>query len=521
MIKLKINNQDIEVAEGTTILKAARNAGIRIPAMCFQEGFEHNNTCMVCLVKNETSGKIIPSCSAKVENGMVIHTHTHEITDARKECLELLLSDHVGDCEAPCTLSCPANMDIPLMNRLIEKGEYRKALQVVKKDIALPAILGYICPAPCEKACKRKPIDDSVSICRLKRFVAEDDLNSNNPYIPEKEEAKEKSIAIIGAGPTGLSAAYYLLQSGYACTIFDKNEKAGGALRYDITSDKLPVEVINKEIGIIEKMGGEFRLNTTIDEKYYQEHIQKCFDAIIISTGPGNPLGDFLEKSNSGIKVNPNTFETSEKGVFAGGNAIKEGKMAIRAVAHGKFIAISVDEYLQTGLVPEKYKAFNSSFGKLMDVEFKEYLKEASSDKRVVKENILDGFSVDLAKIEAKRCMHCDCRKKDNCLLRDYSTEYRVDKRKYWPGERLPVRKNIQNDVVIYEPEKCIKCNICVQIAEKAGESLGLTYVGRGFDVEVSVPFRGNIGDGLQKVALECIKACPTGALAEIKNRKQ
>lgn len=517
MIKLIIDHKEVEVAEGSTILEAAKKIGVDIPAMCYQTGFEHNNTCMVCLVKNNASDKIIPSCSAKAENGMDINTESDIILESRKECLELLLSDHVGDCEAPCTLSCPANMDIPLMNRLIEQGKYREALMIIKKDIALPAVLGYICPAPCEKACKRKPIDEAVSICRLKRFVAEADLNSGSPYIPEKEEFSGKRVAIIGAGPAGLAAAYYLLQQGHACTLFDKNRVAGGEIRNKISEAILPAKVLDQEIEVIKILGAEFKPGTYIDEKYFTENIQANFDAVVITTGTEKLFEMNLEKSKSGIKVNPNTFETSKKGVFAGGNAIKEGKMAIRSLAHGKSIAYSVNQYLHNLSITGTHKSFNSSFGKLKPEEFEEYLKEASKDGRINKANTLDGFSRVEAQQEALRCMHCDCRKKDNCLLRDYSTEYKVDKRKYWPEERSLVRKNVQKGQVIYEPEKCIKCNKCIQIATRANEALGLTFVGRGFDVEVCVPFQASIDEGLKKVALECITACPTGALAEFK----
>jgi ferredoxin len=517
MIKLRIDNIEVEVKDGASILESAIKAGVEIPAMCYYKGFEHNNTCMVCLVKNNKSGKIIPSCSAKAENGMDIDTRCEEIKKVRKEGLELLLSDHIGDCEAPCTLACPANMDIPLMNRLIGEGKYREALIVVKKDIALPAILGYICPAPCEKACKRKPIDDSVSICRLKRFVAEDDLDSESPYLSEKANDSGKKVAIIGAGPAGLSAAYYILQHGHACTIFDKNNKAGGAIRYHIGEDLLPVAVLDGEIKLIEKLGAEFMMNTFIDENFYQEKIQSQFDAVVLTTGTEKEFIINIEKSNSGIKVDPKTFGTSQKGVFAGGNAIREGKMAIRSIAHGKSIAHSVHLYLNNLPVAGINKAFNSLFGALKLEEFEEYLKEATKDPRTQKENILDGFLAGEAEREAVRCMHCDCRKKDNCLLRDYSTEYAADRRKYWPEQRNMVRKNVQQGIVIYEPEKCIKCNICIQITEKAGEELGLGYVGRGFDVEVCVPFQGSIDEGIKKVAEECIRACPTGALARFK----
>jgi predicted molibdopterin-dependent oxidoreductase YjgC len=171
MIHLKINNIDIKVPEGTSVLEAAKMVDIVIPSMCYLHGYGNHPSCMVCLVKDKKTGHLQPSCALKVAEGMEIITDDPDVKEARKEALELLLSDHVGDCEAPCSLACPANMNIPEMNRLIAAGDFSASLQVVKEEIALPYVLGYICPAPCEKACRRKQIDEAVSICLLKRYV--------------------------------------------------------------------------------------------------------------------------------------------------------------------------------------------------------------------------------------------------------------------------------------------------------------------------------------------------------------
>ena len=223
MIKIQINGKEREVAKGITILDALKKEGIEVPTMCFLENTEHFPTCMVCIVKDQQNGKFIPSCSTFVAPDMDIITHDKEITEARKTALELLLSDHVGDCEAPCQTNCPAFMDIPLMNRLLAVGKFDEALRVVKKDIALPAALGRICPAPCERACRRRNIDEPVSICTLKRYAADHDLRHQSSFLPEKESLNGKKIGIIGTGPAGLSAAYFLLRNGYQCTLYDKN----------------------------------------------------------------------------------------------------------------------------------------------------------------------------------------------------------------------------------------------------------------------------------------------------------
>ena len=148
MLKIKIDNREVEVARGSLLMEVIRDMGIDVPSMCYMKGEERFTSCMVCVVKDQSSGKIIPSCSREVIQGMDIITMDDELRVARKTALELLLSEHVGDCEAPCQITCPAHMDIPLMNRLLAAGKTREALRVVKRDIALPAVLGRICPAP-------------------------------------------------------------------------------------------------------------------------------------------------------------------------------------------------------------------------------------------------------------------------------------------------------------------------------------------------------------------------------------
>lgn len=126
MIKLKIDNKSVEVPEGTSVMEAAKAAGIHIPAMCMDEELDHFTSCMLCLVKDAT-GRMFPSCSVAASGGMRITTDDEEIREGRRIALELLLSEHVGDCEAPCQLGCPAHMNIPLMNRLIAGENGRKA----------------------------------------------------------------------------------------------------------------------------------------------------------------------------------------------------------------------------------------------------------------------------------------------------------------------------------------------------------------------------------------------------------
>jgi len=512
MIRFKINGQEIEIPVGSTLLEAASGVGMEIPTMCFLENHEHFPSCMICVVRNTTDGKLIPACSTKAEASMDIITLDDEVKEARKTALELLLSDHVGDCEAPCQTNCPAYMDIPLMNRLLAAGKAEEALKVVKRDIALPAVLGRICPAPCERACHRREVDEPVSICHLKRYAADFDLALPKPFRPTISERNDKKVAIIGTGPAGLSAAYFLLQKGYQCVLFDKNPFPGGALRYAIPDDRLEKEVLDQEIQIIRDMGAVFRMSHDIKENGLPE-LQSEYDGIIIATGESDANFIGLQKRAKSFLAERNTYRTAKPGIFAIGSAIKPGRVAIRAVAHGKEVAIAVDQYLNGEEVRGETRMFNSRFGRLMEEEFTEYSKEAENGPRIETENNRGFFPEEMQK-EAARCMHCDCRKKDNCMLRIFSDQYGAVQKRYFPDERKPVRKIFKNKPVVYEPEKCIKCGICVRITSKYKEKLGLTFIGKGFDVEVAVPFDQVDVNALEKTARLCGEKCPTGALS-------
>ncbi len=512
MITLKINNQEITVENGTSVMKAAQQMGIDIPNMCWHDELEHFTSCMLCMVKDQSNGKLFPSCSVKATEGMAIITDDNEVHESRKMALELLLSEHVGDCEAPCQVACPAHMDIPKMNRLIAAGKLDEALAVVKKDIALPAVLGRICPAPCEGACHRKTVDAPVSICLLKRIVG-DEGNTIAVSVPEKTG---KKVAIIGAGPAGLAAAYYLQLKGVQVTLFDKNEKAGGLLRSEINDEILPKDVLDKEIDLILNTGVEFQGGKEITATNF-EHLKKDFDALVVATGAiSNESEKFgLKAGAKGIEADRNTYETSEEEVFAIGNVLRSSRLAVRSVGQGKEVAFSVIQFLNKEEIKGESRLFNSKFGKLIQNEFAEYLKESTDGKRTFpKEGGHSGFSKEEAIAEAKRCLHCDCRAIDNCKLRDYSQVYHVDQKHFKTSERRHISKQIKHNLVVYEPQKCIKCGICSRLTEKYGEQFGFTYIGRGFDVVVGVPFDEELKKGLTETAVKVAEGCPTGAIS-------
>jgi NADPH-dependent glutamate synthase beta subunit-like oxidoreductase len=512
MIKLTIDNRSIEVPAGTSVWQAAKSVGIEIPTMCYLEGTEHFTSCMVCLVKDAHNGRLLASCSTPVSEGQNIITNDAETTESRKAALELLLSEHVGDCEAPCQLVCPAHMNIPLMNRLIAKGDFAKALEVVKRDIALPSILGRICPAPCESGCRRKQVDEAVSICHLKMFVGDEDLNCGKPYQPDLAPLSGKKVAVIGAGPAGLAAAYYLQQKGHQTVIFDKNNQAGGELRL-IGEELLPASVIDQEVAQILVTGVEFRLNETIDSDRFAT-LSDEFDAVIVATGTiSEATSAFsLKASKTGFFADKTSYQTSIPNVFAVGNSLRASKLAVRSVGQGKEVATVIDNYFKTSEVKGYPERFVSKFGKLSALEFVQYQKDAENAPR--QKSDISGFTKEAAIIEAKRCMHCDCRNPESCVLRELSDRYQAVQKRFQGEERFNVEKFVHREGIVYESNKCIKCGICVRLTREHQEEFGFTFIGRGFDVKIGVPFNESVQKGLEKTAAIVVKACPTGALA-------
>lgn len=526
MIQLKIDNQSIEVPENTTILQAAERLGIRIPSMCYRKEFVASTSCMVCVVQVEGAAALVPSCAMKVRDGMVVHTDTPQVAEARRSALELLLSDHVGDCEGPCRVGCPAGMDIPQMLRWIAAGENKKAIRVIKRDIALPAILGRICPAPCEKVCRHNraknpdSANKAISICLLKRFAADEDLASGEPYQPVCKAATGKKAAIVGAGPCGLSAAYYLAQKGHSCTIFEKQGQPGGLLRSEIDRKVLPLEVLDREIGQILKLDVEFQPNSQLGVDFSLADLRNEFDVIFLAIGEpgdGNRIED-LQYEKGRVVVDRGVFRTSLEGVFAGGEAIASRKMAVKAVADGKQAAGMMDLYLSGQELREGRKEFNSRLGELVDEEWRQFAAWVPAGERVEPENHEVGLRGDEARREAARCLHCDCRKKKNCKLRQLSTEHSPSQNAY-KGRRRSFSRQCGESLVLYESGKCISCGLCVQVLADRPEAV--TFAGRGFTMKLTGSLDEPIVNITPQQARECIRICPTGAWGLADESKQ
>ena len=495
-------------------MEGARKLGIDVPALCYREGFRANTSCLCCVVKINGGARLAPSCATRAVEGMTVESETAEVRESRRTALELLLADHAGDCLAPCTNVCPAHMDIPLMIRQIQEGRLHDALVTVKQTIALPAILGRICPELCEKGCRRGVMDSAVSICRLKRHVADVDLESGHPYLPPCRGASGKRVAIVGSGPTGLAAAYYLAQEGHKPILFDEHPLPGGNLRYAVDPAKLPHSVLDAEIEIIRRLGAEFRQDFSAGRDASVTELGQEYDAVLLAVGEVNKakaaaLGSELQ--DKGLRARRGSMMTAMEGVFAAGAAVTPFRHTIRAVAEGRQAAAMIDQYLNGQLGAAPGAAFTVRLGVLNEAEVAAFTAEANRGQRASVAGG-EGFTIPQAKGESDRCLHCDCGKLDGCTLRKYSMAYGASAKKY-PLDRKAFERELTHSAVVYEPGKCIACGLCVQIAEQAKEPLGLTFIGRGFQIRVGIPFDGTMSEALRKVGEECVAACPTGAL--------
>jgi len=237
------------------------------------------------------------------------------------------------------------------------------------------------------------------------------------------------------------------------------------------------------------------------------------------------PRCEGLAVTRWGIAADPKTLATNLAGVFAGGDAVSGPDVAVRAVAAGRIAAASIDQYLRGEPVrgePQPVSILMRALDETelaamyRDIERRPRVKGPQLDiqrRRRSFEQIEGPLSEEQARLEAGRCMSCTCSKVDGCRLRRFATEYGADPYRF-AGERRRFERDTSHPEITYEPGKCIMCDVCVRVAEQAGEPIGLTLIGRGFQVAVGVPFGLSIKEALQKSARRAAELCPTGALS-------
>jgi ferredoxin len=244
------------------------------------------------------------------------------------------------------------------------------------------------------------------------------------------------------------------------------------------------------------QMGIEFHCDTPIDDT---AALRAQYDALVLACSLSRPplKGAARELSSEPEDVPPAPF------------LAEEHRQYIRAIASGKQAAEAAHRVLLPNAAPRTGKPYDANLGRIRPDHINAY-----AAARIAPESLARPRQPEQAPEEAQRCFQCDCRAPVSCKLRQYATEYGAEPRVYAGAERLPIEGIRRHGDVVYESGKCIRCGLCVEITRAAGEELGLTFVGRGFNIQISVPFNGPLESALKNCAQACVEACPTGALA-------
>ena len=677
-IKINIDGRELDANEGETILAVAQRAGIKIPTLCHHPELAPYGSCFICVVEVAGAPRLLPSCATLVSEGMVVRTDSKRVLASRKLCIELILSDHVGDCRGPCQVECPAGIDIPGFISLLAHKSEEEAIRLIKEALPFPASLGRVCPRPCETQCKRVCVDDSVSICFLKRYIADRDLARPDPYVPPAGPSTGKKVAIVGAGPAGLSAAFYLRRQGHEITVFDAHDEAGGMLRYGIPAYRLPRDVLAKEIDVIRKMGVAIECGKRFGRDFTIDSLTKDFDALFLAIGAQSssamrvegegaalPGIDFLEKvaegfeldigddvvvvgggntaidaartslrlgagnvsilyrrtreempadrveieaaEREGVKisflaapvkmaqhgggieltcikmklgepdasgrrrpipidgsefkleastviaaigqgvdadcidetseikltkwktldVNPDTFETSRAGVFAGGDCATGADIAVTAIAAGRKAAASIDEYLRGEKVVGEPKAYLHLMAEKPEdspEEIKRLMRERPAGREAMPElpakkraksfdEVEIGFTAEQARKEAERCLSCGCRSYDSCAIRTLALDLGAEPARF-AGEKRRFFVDESHPKIRYESHKCIMCGSCIRVCSEVKGLDALGFVGRGFFAAMKPAMERPWNLSSCDACLKCVPMCPTGAIS-------
>ncbi|MGH2512905.1 MAG: FAD-dependent oxidoreductase [Candidatus Limnocylindrales bacterium] len=292
-IRIEVDGHVVEGREGQTILEVCRDNGIEIPTLCYEPKLPGFGACRMCVVEVEGEEHPPISCSRAAETGMKVATQTDALRRLRKTNLEFIFSDHNAYCLPPCQNKCPSHIDIPGFLKQNAEGNWRESSRIFKRTIPFPSILGRVCPAPCEEHCRRDEVDEAIAIRDSHRYAGDQVIKAMlnegvDPPVPyEVQPRTGRRVAVVGSGPAGMAAAYYLLIAGHEVTVFERDAAPGGMLRYGIPQYRLPkVEILEAEYESIGRLGGRIECNQELGRDFSLDDLQgQGFDAVLLTIG--------------------------------------------------------------------------------------------------------------------------------------------------------------------------------------------------------------------------------------------
>ncbi len=293
-ITVEINGQEIEARPGQTVLEVVRERELdSIPTLCHSPELKPYASCFLCVVELEGKPNLVPSCATPVFPGMKVTTRNERIEKSRRTALELLLSNHYADCVSPCLEGCPAGVDVQGYLALANMGEFTKAADLIRETNPLPGICGRICVRKCEVVCRRIDIDESVAINDVKRYIT--DTPGVYDIDPTRESRRGQSVGIIGSGPAGLTAAWFLAKKGWDPVIYESLPETGGMLRYGIPEYRLPGIEIDREVEYIERAGVEIKCDVEVGVDISLDELMEQHGAVFLAPGAMEGKGMMVE----------------------------------------------------------------------------------------------------------------------------------------------------------------------------------------------------------------------------------